>query len=111
MGCVNLIVTQNVDGFHQASGSRDVVELHGSEVHAVCLNAACGKRTEMSRIFVERTAASEHQAEDLWSPELKGWGTRYPQGDDDTPLQRKVREQLAALQEKSRKKKDKDHDG
>ena len=32
------MVTQNVDGFHQAAGSRKVVELHGSEVHAICLN-------------------------------------------------------------------------
>jgi hypothetical protein len=33
-----MVVTQNVDGFHQASGSRNVLELHGSEVHAICLN-------------------------------------------------------------------------
>ena len=32
------MVTQNVDGFHQAAGSHRVLELHGSEVHAICLN-------------------------------------------------------------------------
>ena len=28
-GCVGGIITQNVDGLHQAGGARDVVELHG----------------------------------------------------------------------------------
>jgi NAD-dependent SIR2 family protein deacetylase len=34
------VVTQNVDGLHQAAGSRRVVELHGGLDRAVCLN--CG---------------------------------------------------------------------
>src|SRR5881296_1711749 len=34
------LVTQNVDGLHQAAGSRDVIELHGSVWRARCL--ACG---------------------------------------------------------------------
>ena len=34
------IITQNVDGLHQAAGARDVVELHGSLARIACL--ACG---------------------------------------------------------------------
>ena len=86
-GHIDVVVTQNVDGFHQASGSKEVLELHGSEVHAICLNQACGKRTEMSRIF---------DGNDLWSV-AKGWGVRWPPQPSDTPLQTAVREQLAAL--------------
>jgi NAD-dependent SIR2 family protein deacetylase len=37
------IITQNVDGLHQAGGARDVVELHGSLDRVVCL--ACGDRS------------------------------------------------------------------
>jgi NAD-dependent SIR2 family protein deacetylase len=36
------IVTQNVDGLHQAAGARDVLELHGGLDRVVCL--ACGAR-------------------------------------------------------------------
>ena len=34
------VITQNVDGLHQAAGARDVVELHGGLDRTICL--ACG---------------------------------------------------------------------
>jgi NAD-dependent SIR2 family protein deacetylase len=37
------IITQNVDGLHQAAGARGVIELHGSLSRVVCLG--CGERT------------------------------------------------------------------
>jgi len=39
-GLVDAIITQNVDGLHQAAGARDVVELHGGLDRVLCL--ACG---------------------------------------------------------------------
>ncbi len=41
-GLVTAVITQNVDGLHQAAGSHDVVELHGSLEQVVCLD--CGLR-------------------------------------------------------------------
>lgn len=41
-GVVRGIITQNVDGLHQAAGSRRVVELHGSLAWVRCLE--CGAR-------------------------------------------------------------------
>ena len=38
------VITQNVDGLHQAAGSRDVTELHGSLAEVVCLT--CGDRSD-----------------------------------------------------------------
>lgn len=40
MGEVSTLITQNVDGLHQAGGSRNVIELHGSLENVVCLE--CG---------------------------------------------------------------------
>ncbi|MGH1353921.1 MAG: NAD-dependent deacylase [Thalassovita sp.] len=37
-----LIVTQNVDGLHEAAGSRNVLHMHGTLAGALC--AACGHR-------------------------------------------------------------------
>jgi NAD-dependent SIR2 family protein deacetylase len=41
-GVLRGIITQNVDGLHQAAGARDVVELHGTLDRVVCLE--CGAR-------------------------------------------------------------------
>ncbi len=35
------VITQNIDGLHQAAGSEIVAELHGSALRAVCLGADC----------------------------------------------------------------------
>lgn len=40
-GYIQAIITQNVDGLHQAAGSSPVLELHGSLHRVVCLQ--CGK--------------------------------------------------------------------
>src|SRR5438067_6752477 len=37
-----ILVTQNIDGLHQAAGSREVIELHGSIWRARCVE--CGAR-------------------------------------------------------------------
>ncbi len=45
-GYVSGVITQNVDGLHQAAGSTDVVELHGALADVRCLR--CGRRTDRS---------------------------------------------------------------
>lgn len=45
-GLLEAVITQNIDGLHQLAGSRNVLELHGSENRYYCLQ--CGKRYDMS---------------------------------------------------------------
>ncbi len=49
-GRMSAIITQNIDGLHQASGVPDnkVIELHGNTTYASCLD--CGHRHELSPI-------------------------------------------------------------
>jgi NAD-dependent SIR2 family protein deacetylase len=47
-GLVGGIITQNVDGLHQAAGARDVIELHGGLDLIVCLS--CGLRDSRARV-------------------------------------------------------------
>lgn len=54
-GAVHGIVTQNVDGLHQAAGSKHVVTLHGDMSTVVCLN--CGFK-EDRRLFDTRLEAA-----------------------------------------------------
>ncbi|WP_180686167.1 NAD-dependent protein deacetylase [Streptomyces gossypiisoli] len=49
-GLLSGVITQNVDGLHQAAGSEGVVELHGSLDRVVCLSCgAFSKRRELAR--------------------------------------------------------------
>lgn len=57
-GLLSGVITQNVDGLHQAAGSDDVVELHGSLDRVVCLS--CGTplaRRELARRLEEANAS------------------------------------------------------
>src|SRR5438309_7992684 len=47
-GVLRGIITQNVDGLHQAAGARDVVELHGGLDRVVCLE--CGDRASRAEL-------------------------------------------------------------
>jgi NAD-dependent deacetylase len=49
-GKLSSVITQNIDGLHQASGLPDhkIIELHGNSTYAACLN--CGKRYELEAI-------------------------------------------------------------
>ncbi len=57
------VVTQNIDNLHQDSGisAADVVELHGNNTYALCLN--CGVRYELSWVK-EKFLAAGHRAPD-----------------------------------------------
>jgi NAD-dependent SIR2 family protein deacetylase len=43
-GVLGPVITQNVDGLHQAAGTQEVIELHGSLDEVLCLT--CGDRTD-----------------------------------------------------------------
>jgi NAD-dependent SIR2 family protein deacetylase len=47
-GLLTAIITQNVDGLHQAAGARRVIELHGSLDQVLCLG--CGGRTPRTEL-------------------------------------------------------------
>ena len=48
-GLLQAVITQNIDGLHQAAGSKNVLELHGSNWRQVCL--ACGVRFSLEYIL------------------------------------------------------------
>lgn len=48
-GKLRAVVTQNIDGLHQAAGSRNVLELHGSVLRNYCMR--CHKSYPVERIL------------------------------------------------------------
>ncbi|MFC8359049.1 NAD-dependent protein deacetylase [Streptomyces griseorubiginosus] len=55
-GLLSGVITQNVDGLHQAAGSEDVVELHGSLARVRCLD--CDAMTSRHDLAVRLEAAN-----------------------------------------------------
>jgi NAD-dependent SIR2 family protein deacetylase len=56
LGLVDGIITQNVDGLHQAAGAHGVVELHGNLARIVCLH--CGGSTGRPELAARLDAAN-----------------------------------------------------
>lgn len=48
VGKLSAVITQNIDGLHQAAGSKNVLELHGSILRNYCQN--CGKYYEAAYV-------------------------------------------------------------
>ena len=70
---VHRLVTQNVDGLHQRAGSQDVIELHGSISHVICID--CGVRIERSGVQQWLQGANPTRAREV--------ATVAPDGDAD----------------------------
>jgi NAD-dependent SIR2 family protein deacetylase len=81
-GLLHGIITQNVDGLHQAAGARDVVELHGALDRVVCLT--CGARSTRETLDQRLRAAN---------PNLDGeeLATSTPDGDAELAEQQVTR--------------------
>ncbi|MDQ1743791.1 MAG: hypothetical protein QOE23_2130 [Pseudonocardiales bacterium] len=61
-GLLSGVITQNVDGLHQAGGARDVIELHGGLNRVICLSCrAISPREELD----ERLAAANPGSRDV----------------------------------------------
>jgi NAD-dependent SIR2 family protein deacetylase len=74
-GYLSGIITQNVDGLHQAAGARDVIELHGNLDRVVCLD--CG--TTSAREVLDRRLRDANR-------EFAAEATRInPDGDVELP--------------------------
>lgn len=66
-GVLGAVITQNVDGLHQAGGARGVLELHGSLARVVCDH--CG--LIMERSSVDATMASANPGFHVDSDEIR----------------------------------------
>jgi NAD-dependent deacetylase len=56
-GHLDAVVTQNIDGLHEAAGVTDLIEVHGSISHASCL--VCGQQHELDEVRARLDAATD----------------------------------------------------
>jgi len=50
MGFLKCIITQNIDGLHQAAGSKNVIELHGNLRTVSCIS--CGRKYRYEDVYM-----------------------------------------------------------
>src|SRR6478672_2941468 len=84
-GLLSAVVTQNVDGLHQAGGATSVVELHGSLDRVVCL--ACLERTPRAELDLRLREANPGWAAESTAGGAAEGAPMSPDGDvalDDT---------------------------
>lgn len=72
------LVTQNIDGLHQAAGSRAVVELHGSIWRGRCTE--CGTRHDLHAITFENGVPSCQDCGSSLRPDVVLFGEFLPAG-------------------------------
>ncbi len=75
------LITQNIDGLHEAAGSEEVIEIHGSGERVVCRD--CNRRTEAGPIR-ERVRAGEtpprcRECSGLLKPDIVLFGEQLPE--------------------------------
>ena len=76
MGYLSSVITQNVDGLHQAAGSRRVIEFHGSNRYLICLR--CGYRGETEAFDTDATVPRCPQCDAVLKPDVVFFGEPIP---------------------------------
>ena len=82
-GVVRGVITQNVDGLHQAAGSRAVVELHGSLASVRCLG--CGDASTRDAFQARLVAENEGWWQRVRAAVAGGAVALAPDGDAELP--------------------------
>jgi NAD-dependent deacetylase len=76
MGFLSSVITQNVDGLHQAAGSRNVIEFHGTHRTLSCLK--CSSTVDGSSFRMEDLPPRCSRCSSLLKPDVVFFGEPIP---------------------------------
>jgi len=76
MGLLSSIITQNVDGLHQAAGSKNVIEFHGSHRTLSCLK--CSTKIDGTSLKMEDLPPRCSRCSSLLKPDVVFFGEPIP---------------------------------
>lgn len=71
------VITQNIDGLHQAAGSKNVFELHGTTLRNHCLS--CGKSYSLDEICTQAPAVPKCDCGGTIKPDVVLYGEALPE--------------------------------
>ena len=76
MGLLSSVITQNVDGLHQAAGNQNVIEFHGSHRTLSCLK--CSTKVNGNSLKMEDLPARCPRCSSLLKPDVVFFGEPIP---------------------------------
>ena len=76
MGLLSSVITQNVDGLHQAAGSHNVIEFHGSHRTLSCLK--CSTTIDGTALKIEDLPPRCSRCSSLLKPDVVFFGEPIP---------------------------------
>jgi len=77
-GLLNTVITQNIDGLHQAAGNCNVIEFHGTTRNLICLE--CGWLWSGFKLGqTEKIPPQCHKCDAIMKPEVVFFGEQIPQ--------------------------------
>ena len=71
------VVTQNIDGLHQAAGSHNVFELHGTTLSNTCLS--CGKKFSLGDLLEQKPNVPKCDCGGIIKPDVVLYGESLPE--------------------------------
>ena len=83
-GKLTAVITQNIDGLHQAAGSRKVLELHGSVLRNSCMN--CGKAYSLADMMARKGSVPTCSCGGIIKPDV----VLYEEGLDQAVLEEAI---------------------
>ncbi len=83
-GKCRAVITQNIDGLHQAAGSREVLELHGSILRNHCMH--CGKFYTLDDVINSKSVVPKCECGGTIKPDV----VLYEEGLDNDVITRAV---------------------
>lgn len=83
-GKLKAVITQNIDGLHQAAGSKEVLELHGSVHRNYC--TGCGEFYDLSKIIASEGIPKCDKCGKTIKPDV----VLYEEGLDDDVISRAI---------------------
>ena len=84
LGCLQAVITQNIDALHQRAGSREVIEFHGNGQRVVCLD--CGRRLALTALSLKELPP-RCSCGGLLKPEVVFFGEPIPSEASEKALQ------------------------
>jgi NAD-dependent protein deacetylase/lipoamidase len=88
-GRLEAVVTQNIDGLHQEAGSRNVVELHGTNRRVICV--LCRRDHDVARVYAGLEEGRDVPACDGCGGPLKAATISFGQALDEEVLEEAFR--------------------
>lgn len=76
-GKLKAVVTQNIDGLHQAAGSKNVFELHGTVHSNHCTR--CGKHYSLDEVLAQKPSVPHCDCGGIIKPDVTLYGEQLPE--------------------------------